>query len=210
MPGYVIYLSASNYSELGYPGYLKGILAPDILKKWYKLFKGDMEAVRLKYEQWKTSEMPTFEVLAERLAQKEQEGSTAGLHYGLSSNPNIEAFLKDPNVNINLAFWSGYHDHLYTDKRIYQTLKIDQKLNQKWEEIKNLPNAKEIYSHEIEVLHNDWDILNKRYSEKYDITLPPEVFELNIVQFKEGKTVYVDAELLDKVIEELRQEYVAG
>ena len=81
------------------------------------------------------SPIPEFELLAERINQKERLGSSEGLHYGLSTNPDIEAFMQDPNVNISIAFWSGYHDHLYTAKKIYQALKIDQKFSEIWEEI---------------------------------------------------------------------------
>lgn len=209
MPGYVIHLAACNYAELGYPGYQKGILAPDILKEWYKT-KGSLEAVHLKYDQWKTTEMPEFELLAERINQKERLGSSEGLHYGLSTNPDIEAFMQDPNVNISIAFWSGYHDHLYTAKKIYQALKIDQKFSEIWEEIKNLPNAKEIYRQEVEKLHNDWDVINKRYLKKYNIVLPWEVFELDVVKFKDGETTYVDVQILDEVVEDLRREFTIG
>ena len=60
--------------------------------------------------------------------------------------------------------------------------------------------------YKVKKLHNDWDILNKRYTEKYGIVLPPEVEELNVVKYKEGKTVYINVHELDDVIEELRAE----
>lgn len=205
MPGYVIHLATSKANDKC-PNFRRGLIAPDILKNWYKIFCHDMDVVRKKYEQWKTPEMPDFNVFAERIQQKEKWRCTDGLHYGTSSDPDIKFFMQQPYIDLSQAFWMGYYAHLVTDKRIYQRLGIDRKFNKIWQEICSLPNAKELYQVEVKKLHNDWDILNKRYTEKYDIVLPPEVEELNVVKYKEGKTVYINVHELDDVIEELRAE----
>ena len=203
MPGYVIHLATSKANDKC-PNYRKGVIAPDILKKWYKLSCNNLEAVRRKYGYWKTQEMPDFEIFAERIQQKEKCGSTNGLHFGISTEPDVQFFLKQPYVDKSQAFWKGYYNHLLTDKVIYQSLGIESKFNEIWKEIYNRPNAKELYQAEVEKLHNDWDILNKRYSEKYGIVLPPEVEELNVVKYKEGETKFINVQILDEVIEKLR------
>lgn len=205
MPGYVIHLATVDANEKC-QNYRRGVIAPDILKKWYKISCNDIEDVHKKYEQWKTPEMPDFNVFAERIQQKERMGSTDGLHYGESSSPDIGFFMEQPYVNMSQAFWMGYHDHLVTDKKVYQKLGIDRKFNKLWQEICTLPNAKELYQVEVRRLHDDWNILNKRYSEKYAIVLPPEVEKLNVVKYKDGETVYINVQELDDVIEELRAE----
>lgn len=102
----------------------------------------------------------------------------ATTHYGKSSGfTNINKFL-DKN-QINNSFNKGYFLHLVTDYLFYNYY-LDK-------------FSKDIY--------NDYDIINKRLMEKYDINLPFEVKDK--VFFKEGKTKILSYELACKVIDEI-------
>lgn len=87
MPGYYLHLAACNSAVKNNRSFILGVEAPDILKKYVKLY--GMEGARDKYNNLKTDEMPSFESFEKRLMQKEVSGAGTGLHYGMSSNPDI-------------------------------------------------------------------------------------------------------------------------
>lgn len=99
-------------------------------------------------------------------------------HYGRSSgNSNIGRFLE---VNkIDNSFNRGYFLHLITDYLFYNHY------------LKKF--SKEIY--------NDYDIINSKLIEKYNVDLPLEVKDK--VFFKQGKTKILSYNLACKVIDEV-------
>lgn len=201
MPGYIIHLATLTEKERENKDFVKGVLAPDILKKWYKIYNGDLAQVEEKYSKWaKDGNLPPFSVFKERLLQEETSHGTTGMHYGQSSNPSLNAFVEDPIVDLSNPFWKGYFKHLIGDLALYKTLGIKKKFNAAWKNFENLPNAKELYEAERDKLHNDWDILNDLYIKQYNISLPEEVLELNVVGFNTGELVYVDKSAVDNVI----------
>lgn len=199
MPGYVIHLATLTERERTNRNFVKGVLAPDLLKKWYKIFKGDLAQVEAKYAEWeKDGNLPPFSAFEERLSQKEVLNDSFGMHYGMSSSPNLNAFFSDPNVDLKNPFWKGYLKHLTGDFILYQALDIETKLRKVYHS--NAP-----YADEIAKLHKDWDILNKLYIDQYNISLPDEVAELNAVGFETGELVYVDKTIVDNIIYMLNQ-----
>lgn len=99
-------------------------------------------------------------------------------HYGeKSSQSNVYEFLKEHELNN--SFERGYFLHLLTDYLFY---------NRYIDTISN-----EIYS--------DYDILNDKLIEKYNVKLPEKV--KNTVSSKEGELKILSMELLDKLIEEI-------
>ena len=206
MPGYAIYLATLTEKERENLDFVKGVLTPNILKKWYKIFNGDLSQVEEKYAKWaKNGNLPPFSAFEKRIAQKESLNVSEGMHYGMSSSPDLNAFFKDPVVDLSNPFWKGYLKHLITDLVLYRALDIEKILNNLWITFEKCPNAMDLYHAEVSKLYNDWDILNKLYINQYSILLPKEVLELSVVNFKTGKLVYVDKTIVDNVIYMLNQ-----
>ena len=88
MPGYYLHLAACKGNTLKNRSFVLGVEAPDLLKKHFKIY-GNVAEARKKYETLKTADMPDYSELETRIQQKETINSTTGLHYGVSSNPDI-------------------------------------------------------------------------------------------------------------------------
>lgn len=205
MPGYYLHLAACTQQVRENRSFVIGVEAPDILKEYFKVY--GLDGAREKYNTLKTVEMPDFEVFESRIQQNEMYGSRDGLHYGVSSRPDVlylwSHLSEDEKKN---PFWTGYIWHLLTDLIIYTRLDIDAKFesfNQKHANDKDLVN---IQKGEVKKLHSDWDRTNAKVRDTYpDVQLTPEVEELGVVQFiNEGKLQYVDWELLRATIDYLR------
>lgn len=90
MPGYYIHFASCGGHSLKNRSFVLGVEAPDILKKHVK-FCGGIEEAHAKYDSLRTSEMPEYCELQARILQKETANSNEGLHYGLSSQPDVKA-----------------------------------------------------------------------------------------------------------------------
>lgn len=105
-------------------------------------------------------------------------------HYSpyCSSDTNLYEFLLDKKID-NL-FNLGYFLHLVADCVFYNRYFADKK---------GINNA--------ELVHSDYDILNKRLLKRYDITLPEEVKEYAL--FKEGELKVLTEEKVYEFINEI-------
>ena len=177
MPGYMLHLAACNEEVLKNRSFVVGVEAPDILKKHFKIY-GDIDKARDKYNlSLKTEDMPDYSELEERVQQKEQKGMTEGLHYGVSSSPDIKLFWNSLSIKQRkMLFYKGYAWHLLTDAIMYDRLDIDSKFDKK--------------------------LVRDTYK---GIELPAEVEELGSVKFiDDGELEYVDWDTLKETIDYLR------
>ena len=205
MPGYFVHLAACTPQARESISFVRGVEAPDLLKMHFKIY-GHFGA-RKKYESLKTSDMPNYFELENRAWQKESTNSTDGTHFGVSSNPGILVFWNDlPQTQKLNPFYRGYLWHLITDAIVYSRLDLVAKLQKVFEANKNNPDLENIKEAELQNLHSDWDMTNSRIKETYpDVTLTPEILELNVVKFTEGDSLhYVDWDILKETIDFLR------
>lgn len=204
MPGYVIHLASINNNNRNKRDFVLGVEAPDILKKHLKIYT-TLEAARDKYNSLKVGDMPEYSTLVARIQQKEDIGSDTGLHYGVSSNPNIELYwnsLIEREKNSN--FYRGYLLHLLTDKIVYKALDLDNKFKKMIESYSgdDLENYKKTL---VKSLHTDWDKTNTILKNKYNTELTPEVEELGVVGFNSSTDlVFIDINTLINCIDKLR------
>lgn len=206
MPGYYLHLAACGEQSLKNRSFVLGVEAPDILKKHVKVYSG-IDGARAKYESLRTSDMPDYHELELRVLQKERHGSIDGLHYGLSSSPDVKAFWNGLSEHQKSnPFYRGYAWHLLTDAIMYGRLNIDAKFQRFMEANQGKPNIEELRKYEVKKLHDDWDKTNACVRDAYpELYLPDEVKELGVVQFiTGGELVYVDWPLLKDTIDYLR------
>lgn len=205
MPGYYIHFAACKPEARDNLSFLRGVEAPDILKKHFKMY--GIDGAFEKYNSLKTPDMPDYKILEARIQQKEKVGSTDGLHYGVSSQPDVWAFWQSlSNKEKENPFYKGYLWHLITDVVVYAMLDIDKKFEQVILQTPPDVNIDELKKAETKKLHNDWDRLNACVRDKYpDVLLPPEVVELGVVNYIEDKNFsYVDPGVVYKAIDYLR------
>ena len=206
MPGYYLHLAACGGDSLKNRSFVLGVEAPDILKKHVKIC-GGIEAAHAKYDSLRTSEMPEYCELQARILQKERANSNEGLHYGLSSKPDIRACWSGLSETQKAnPFYRGYVWHLITDAIMYGRLNIDAKFMKVLQENAGNPNLEELKMNERKKLHDDWNKTNALVRDTYpEVTLPDEVKELGVVQFiEEGELVYVDWHILKDTIDYMK------
>ena len=206
MPGYYLHLAACGGNSLKNRSFVLGVEAPDILKKHVK-FCGGIEQARAKYNSLRTSEMPEYSELLPRILQKETANSNEGLHYGLSSNPDIRACWSGLSETQKAnPFYKGYVWHLLTDAIMYGRLNIDAKFQKCFDENQGKTNIEELMKEQVKTLHSDWDKTNALVRDTYpEVSLPDEVKELGVVKFiNDGELVYVNWPLLKETIDYLR------
>lgn len=101
-------------------------------------------------------------------------------HYGKTSSlSNVYEFLKENKIDN--SFNRGYFLHLLTDYLFYNRY-IDH-------------TSKDIY--------NDYDILNKRLIENYNVKVPEKIKEN--AKFKDGKLVILTNGIVDKLINDISE-----
>lgn len=204
MPGYMIHLGVCSDDVRENRAFILGVEAPDLLKKYLKQY--GIEGVEEKYNSLWVDGMPDFLELKERVCQKESKDSNSGLHYGVSSSPDLVAFYSGlSEEQKNSSFYKGYLWHLLTDKIMYSKLNLEEKFNQRLSEYKGCDKSS--YEHlELEKLHSDWDKTNYLIQERYGVELTPEVVELNVVGFiNDSNLCYIDWEIVKNVIDSLRR-----
>ena len=185
--------------------FVLGVEAPDMLKKHVKFFNG-LDGARAKYNALRTNDMPEYNELMERILQKETADSSDGLHYGLSSNPDVRACWANLSESQRAnPFYRGYVWHLISDKAIYARQRIDDKFREVMQASRNNPNIAELQKSEVQKLHRDWDRTNALVRDTYGVALTDEVKELGVVQFiDEGELNYIDWAILKDTIDWLR------
>lgn len=201
MPGYYVHLATANAKARQNQSFICGVETPDLLKYYFKTY--GMLSAEEKYNALKTKDMPHFDIFKERLKQKETTLNNKGLHYGLSSNPDILTFWNGLNEKEkNNPFYRGYLWHLLTDLLVYSYLDIDNRIEKNLRKIKKKDRSI-LRNQEIKKLHDDWDKTNYKIITLYpDIILPKEIEELNIVHFiNNEKTFYVNFDIIKVLID---------
>ena len=203
MPGYYVHLAASNHLTLKNRSFVCGVELPDLLKEYYKSY--GLDGARKKYNIIKTSDMPDFSYFELRVRQIESKKNKNGLHYGLSSNPDIMSFWSSLTLEQKKnPFYIGYLWHLLTDLLVYKCLDIETKLE---ENIQNNSKNNLELKHEIDRIHDDWDKINTIIRDEYlDIQLTREILELGIVKFIDYNHFnYIDYYTIKYLIDYLRK-----
>lgn len=206
MPGYYVHFATCGGNALKNRSFVLGVEAPDILKKHVKVC-GGIEGARAKYEALRTADMPDYQELEVRIQQEEKYGSTDGLHYGMSSSPDIGIFWNSLNEQQkNNPFYRGYVWHLLTDAIVYGRMNIDAKYKKAIKSNQEIQDIDELERRELNKLHDDWDKTNARVRDNYpEVYLTEEVEELGVVKFiDDGELVYIDWPLLKDTIDYLR------
>lgn len=204
MPGYLIHYAVCGGKSLQNREFVLGVEAPDILKKYYKMY-GDAACKKWESICYGTS-APEYAEFALRAQQKETLASTDGLHYGVSSSPNVRLYWQSlSEMKKYRPFYRGYLWHLLTDRLLYAYLDIDSKFEKSLERY-NGNDIEEFRKVEVEKLHKDWDMINACIHERYlEIALTPEVEELGVVKYlAKGELTYVDEELVFALIKFMR------
>ncbi|MCM1053094.1 MAG: hypothetical protein NC483_03890 [Ruminococcus sp.] len=201
MPGYYVHLATVKAKTRKNIDFIRGLEMPDLLKYYYK--KDGIEKTREKYQKLKTKSMPSFSKLEERVLQLESSVNNNGLHYGLSSNPDIKAFWNNlSEKEKNNPFYRGYLWHLLTDLLFYSFIDIAKRIDVITKK-NNILESEILKVQEILKLHEDWDKINYKIKILYpDIVLPKEINELKIVNFiYNGKTFYVKFDIIKLLID---------
>ncbi len=207
MLGYYVYFACCPTKALGNRSFVSGVEAPDLLKKYYEIYNGSKGAA-IRFNRWRGRYTPEYKELEKRVEQKKSIGSTDGLHYGLSTNPDVRVYwdgLDEVKKAKFETFYRGYVWHLLTDKLIYNRLDIEKKLKKELEENKEHVSRRRLKKMQAKKLRNDWRIVNSLIKKTYpDVKLPYEIRSINLVKYAEGELVYVDWEVLKKTIDYLR------
>jgi len=210
MPGYYVHFASANPKTSTNKSFLCGIEAPDLLKKYFSLY--GLEGAKEKYNAIKTNEMPEFSKFEVRLQQKELAENNTGLHYGVSSQPDIYSFWNSlTEEEKKNPFYIGYLWHLLTDMLTYAYLEIGKRFDETvTKEIikQNLSkeNWMELRKKETSKLHADWDKTNAKIKSTYpDVIIPEEIEELKIVKFiNDDSITYVDWYIIKSIIDFMR------
>lgn len=201
MPGYYVHLAASNKTLRKNRSFVCGVEIPDLLKYYVKTYT--LAEAKKKYDKIKTEDMPDFSFFEERVQQKEISNSNCGMHYGLSSNPDIFSFWNGlTNKQKQNPFFIGYLWHLLTDLLMYRHLNIDSIFNDLKKLHSNDDNLSELINIERDKIHSDWDKINVKLRKNYsDVVIPEEIQELGIIKYIDGKTYYVDWNIIQELID---------
>lgn len=205
MPGYLLHFAACADAARTNRSFVVGVEMPDILKKYYK--SGGLECAKLAYKALRTKEMPDFKIFEERVQQEERDSETNGMHYGVSSRPDVVCFWNSLSESEKKnPFWRGYLWHLITDLLMYSRLDINAKFEEFMKENANAENFKELRKAEVVKLHDDWDKTNAKVRNTYpNVSITAEVEEFGIVKYIDDDTLYyVDWPVLKATIDYLR------
>lgn len=205
MPGYYIHLATINPLTRRNKSFVYGVEMPDILKNYLRNY--GLTGAKAKYNSLKTKVMPDFSYFELRVQEKEINGQNFGLHYGVSSNPNINNFWYNlTSEQKQNPFFKGYLWHLLTDLLMYKYLEIERKTAYFISQNKDVKNLEELKKQEKDKLHADWDKTNAKILKDYpDVTIPLEISELKIIKFiNDNQINYVDWEIVKSLIDYLR------
>lgn len=205
MPGYLLHYAAVKPELLLNRSFMLGVESPDILKKHLKIY--GIDGARCKYNWTKTSIMPNYDRFEKRILEPETIGSTIGLHYGTSSNPDVWlCWIELSEKEKNNPFFRGYIWHLLTDYIMYKRLEISKKFTESLTPFKDDPNLAELQKKAKNELHTDWDKTNSKVKATYpEVILPEEVIELDVVKYVySGELTYVNWFVLKSTIDFLR------
>lgn len=205
MPGYYVHYASCYLRSLGNRSFVLGLEAPDMLKKHVKVY--GVDGARTKYNSLRTNDMPEYDELLPRILQKETINSKDGLHYGVSSNPDVKTCWANLSVEQKKnPFYRGYVTHLLQDLAIYGRIDIDSKFQKVLEQHDANVDLDSIRKVEVKKLHDDWDKTNALVRDTYpEVVLSDEVKELGVVKYiNEGDLVYVDWRVLKECIDYLR------
>lgn len=191
-----------------------GLEMPDFLNDTRQKFKkngvAEAHAAYLSLQE-EVDGMPDFSrFFAERMQQKEREGTTFGLHFGKKYSPDVLAFWKWlPKAEKNKPFWRGYLWHLLTDRLINPRIDTDAKVKEFIDShIVSADMSVTLIQESARMLATDWHKVNQLLIEKYpDVRLTPEVEFLgtNITMSVPDMSLkFIDFEVLTSCIDFLR------